>query len=125
MSALRLLAVGCVVGLIGAGARADDKPDYAKLIVGTWEVTKADEGTARPGTVIEFTKDGKAKAMVKKDDGDTTIEGTYKIDGDKLALTTKRGEEERTQTITITKLTDTEMGTKNDQGKAVELKKKK
>jgi uncharacterized protein (TIGR03066 family) len=125
MSALRLLAVGCVVGLVGTGAFADDKPDYAKLIVGKWEVSKADEGTAPPGAVIEFTRDGKAKVTYKKDDADTTIEGTYKIEGDAFVLTHKRGEEEHTQTITITKITDTDMSTKNKDGKVVELKKKK
>jgi len=125
MKSVQWLAVGLVVGLAGAGARGEDKPDYAKLIVGKWEVTKADEGTAPPGAVIEFTRDGKVKVTFKKDDAETMIEGTYKIEGDAFVVTHKRGEEEHTQTITITKITDTEMSTKNKDGKVVELKKKK
>ena len=38
MSALRLVTVLAVVGLVGAGARAEDKPDYAKQIVGKFTI---------------------------------------------------------------------------------------
>jgi len=94
------------------------------MVVGKWEVTKADEGTVPPGSVVEFTKDGKIKATMKKEDEETTAEGTYKIEGDAFVMTMKRGDKERTQKITITKLTDKEMATKNEDGKTVELKKK-
>jgi hypothetical protein len=40
-------------------------------------------------------------------------------------MTFKRGEESVTRTITITKITDTEMSTKNQEGTVVELKRKK
>ena len=125
MKALQWLAVGCIVGMVGTGAFADDKPDYAKLIVGKWEVSKAPEGNVPEGSVVEFTKDGKMKVTAKKDDADSTVEGTYKIEGDAFVMTFKRGEESVTRTITITKITDTEMSTKNQEGTVVELKKKK
>ena len=125
MSALRLLAVGCVVGLAGAGARAEDKPDYAKLIVGKWEISKADEGTVPLGAVIEFTKDGKVKLTGKKGDTEMAFEGTYTVEGNKFTIAMKVGDQEHKQTITITKMSDTEMATKNDEGKVVELKRKK
>ena len=125
MSALRLVAVLAVVGLVGAGLSADDKkPDYAKQIVGKWEVTKADEGTVPPGAMVEFTKDGKVLATHKKDDKDETIEGTYKVEGDTFTVTMKQGGEEHSQTITIVKISKTEMSTKNKDGKAVDLKRK-
>ena len=44
------------------GARAGEESDLAKKLVGKWEITKADEGTIPPGTMVEFTKDGKFKA---------------------------------------------------------------
>ena len=54
MNALRVLVVVCLVAAVG---RAEEKPDYAKMIVGKWEVTKADEGTLPKGSIVEFTKD--------------------------------------------------------------------
>lgn len=126
MSALRLVAVLAVVALVGAGVSADDKkPDYAKQIVGKWEVTKADEGTIPVGSVVEFTKDGKFKAMEKDGDKDATFEGTYKVTKDGFDITLKIGEDSHTNSITITKLTDDEMHTKDKDGKVVEVKKKK
>jgi uncharacterized protein (TIGR03066 family) len=122
MNALKWLAVGAVVCLAGGGARAADNE---KMIVGKWELTKVDEGGLPKGTVIEFTKDGKVKLVMKKDDKDATMEGTYKVDGDKFDVTMKVGDDEHKQTITILKLTDTELHVKNEQGKMSELTKKK
>ncbi len=118
MNALRLLVVVC---LFAVGARADEKADYAKKIVGKWEVTKADEGTLATGSIIEFTKDGKFLAKAKESDKEAFLEGTYKVDGEKFEL--KIGD--TALSITITKLTDTEMHTKNEDGKVVEVKKAK
>jgi len=124
MNTLRWLAVGAVVCLLGGSVRAEEKPDYAKLIVGKWEVAKADEGTVPKGTVIEFTKDGKVKLTGKKDGEDFMFEATYKMDGNKFTVTSKQDDKERTQTITIKKISDTELTTENAEGKTVELKKK-
>ena len=123
MNALKLLAATAVVCLLSPVARADEK-DYAKKIVGKWEVTKADEGSLPTGAVVEFTKDGKLKVTHKVGDKDMTFEGTYKLDGDKFVVTVKIEAEEHTNTITIVKLTDTELHTKDKDGKAVETKKK-
>jgi uncharacterized protein (TIGR03066 family) len=122
MNALRMLAVVC---LIGAVARAEEKPDYAKLIVGKWEVTKADEGTLPKGSIVEFTKDGKFTSHEKLGDKDVLFEGTYKVTGDKFELDLKMGDQTIKVAITITKLTDDEMHTKNEEGKVVEVKRKK
>jgi uncharacterized protein (TIGR03066 family) len=125
MNALRLVAVGAAVCLLAGGARAEEKVDYAKMIVGKWEVVKGDEGTVPAGMLIEFTKDGKVKLTGKKGGEDLNIEGTYKVEGDKFTVTMKQGDDEHTQTITITKITDTEMATENKEGKKVMLTKKK
>jgi uncharacterized protein (TIGR03066 family) len=124
MNALRLFALGAVVCLLASPVVAEEKPDYAKLIVGKWEATKADKGTVPEGTLIEFTKDGKVKITGKKDDTDITIDGTYKVEKDTFVLTMKVGDQEKTQTITITKISAKEMATKDKDGKVVELKKK-
>ena len=125
MNAPKLLAAVAAVCLLGAGARADEK-DYPKLIVGKWTVSKAEEGSVPPGAVIEFTKDGKLVMSAKKDDMEIKREGTYKVDGKKVTITTKREDDkDRTQTITIAKLTDTEMSVEGEDGKKVEFTKKK
>src|SRR5438445_43451 len=115
------LAVVCLAVTVGRG----DEKDYPKLIVGKREVTKADEQTARTGAVIEFTKDGKVMATIKKDDKDATLEGTYKVEGDSFTVTMKVGDDDRKQKITILKLTDGELHIKNEMGKMSELTKKK
>src|SRR5690349_723184 len=99
MNLCKLLAAVAVVCLIGT-ARADEK-DYPKLLVGKWELTKVEEGGLPKGSVIEFDKDGKVKAIIKKGDEDATLEGTYKVEGDSFTVTMKIGDEERKQKITI------------------------
>ena len=124
MNVLKMLAFGIAVCLLSGASRADDKVDYAKLIVGKWEVTKADADTVPVGAVVEFTKDGKLKVTGKKDDKEMTIEGTYTVAKNTFTMKLKIGDQEVTKKITITKLTDKEMATK-DEDKVVELKRKK
>ena len=76
MNWLKLLAAVAVVGLSATGTLAEDKPDYAKMMVGKWTVAKADADTVPPGSVIEFTADGKMKVTGKKDDKEMEFEGT-------------------------------------------------
>src|SRR5262249_59835035 len=105
MNAMRLMAVGVLVGLVSFAARAEDKADNAKLIVGKWECAKADEGTLPVGSSVEFTKDGKIIVIVKEGDKEMKGEGTYKVEGDKFDFTIKIGDQEHSDTITIKKLT--------------------
>src|ERR1700704_6210822 len=122
MNVLKLLAVGALVCLLGGAALGDDKKDYAKLLVGKWEVTKADPGTVPVGGVVEFTKDGKMKVTSKKDNDEVTVEGNYKVEKSTFTMKLKIGDEEVMHTITITKISDKEMATKNKEDKVVELK---
>lgn len=124
MNTLKLLAAVAVVGLLAPAARADEKADYAKKIVGKWELTKVEEGGLPKGTIVDFDKDGKVKVAAKVGDQDLVLEGTYKVEGESLMLTMKMGEEERKQTVTILKLDDKVMHTKNEAGKMSELTKK-
>jgi uncharacterized protein (TIGR03066 family) len=124
MNVARLLVLGVAVCLLAGAGRGQDKTDYAKMLVGKWEVTKADPGTVPVGTLIEFTKDGKMKVTGKKDDTDLSLEGTYKVEKNTFTMTMKINDMERTQTITITKISDKEMSTKDKDDQAVELKRK-
>lgn len=124
MKLTRVLAAAALVCLLGGLGRGQDKTDYAKMLVGKWEVTKADVGTVPEGTVLEFTKDGKLKVTGKKGDENLTLEGTYKVEKNMFTFTIKVNDMERSQTITITKISDKEMSTKDKDDKVVELKKK-
>jgi uncharacterized protein (TIGR03066 family) len=126
MNALKCLGLLALVVSFAANATAqDDKVDYKKLIVGKWEVSKADEGTVPTGTLIEFTKDGKLKIAAKMGDDEFKIDGTYKVVKNTFEFTLSLDGMEKSQTITITKISEKEMSTKNDEGKVVELKKQK
>src|SRR5262249_26020589 len=114
------------VALTGGG-RAEDKEakkDNAKLLVGTWEVTKSFDKGPAVGATVEFTKDGKVKVKAKVEDKDVYREGTYKVDGDKLTLVLKRDDKESKTIISIKKLSDKELVTENDDKQSVELKRK-
>jgi uncharacterized protein (TIGR03066 family) len=125
MNALRLLVAGAVVCVLSAGVQAEEKKDNAKLLMGSWEATKAEPGTLPIGAVVTFAKDGKMKVSAKKDGKEESHEGTYKLDGDKFTITMKMGDNEVKLTITIKKISDTELVTANDEGKVVEFKRKK
>jgi uncharacterized protein (TIGR03066 family) len=107
------LAVVMAVVAVAAADAADEKID-AKKLVGKWQ-PKEEKKDAK--VVIEFTKDGKALYTATADGKDFKIEGTYKLDGNKLALTMKFGDKEDTKTRTISKLTDTELTSKDEKGK--------
>lgn len=106
---MRLL-MGCLVLAFGGALAADDKKDEkidpAKL-VGGWCVPPLND-TA----LLEFTKDGKVKIKLFQN-----LEGTYKVSGSKLTMKLKVGLGEEEMAYTITKLTDTELVTKDKDGK--------
>lgn len=124
MPTLRWLTAGVLICFVGAALRAEEKPNYAKLLVGKWEATKVDEGTLPKGSIVEFTKDGKLKVTVKQEGQEMTIDGTYKVEGDKFTVTVKFGDEEHSNTITITKLEGKVMSTKDKDGKLAEFERK-
>jgi uncharacterized protein (TIGR03066 family) len=101
--------LGCTLAALVCGGTltADDKKDEkidAQKLLGKW-VHEEKEGGVE---AFEFTKDG--KLIITRTDGKgTKTEGTYKLDGDKLTVTTKERDKEETRTVTILKLTDTEM----------------
>ena len=126
MNALRLWA-GVFAVVMVSGVRAEekkeDKKDNAKLIVGSWEVVKADKNNPPEGSTIEFAKDGKAKMVTKVDDKDMTMEGTYTVVGDKLTVS-RKGDMDKS--ITIKKLTATELTVFDaKENKTIEFKRKK
>lgn len=113
-----LLGFAVILALACGATAADEKIDGAKL-VGKWEPVQPKKGEVM---VMEFTKDGKITITGEKD---LKIEGTYKLDGNKLALNVKFMDVEIKEVVTLTKLTDTEMEGKDKEGKAESFKKVK
>lgn len=117
-----VLAVG--VALAATAARADDKPEKvdAKKLVGRWEPADAPKAVK---VVIEFTKDGKLAIEVDFGGKAEKTTGTYKVDGNKLSVTMKKGDgKERSESMTVTKLTDDELVMEEDGKKKSETLKR-
>jgi uncharacterized protein (TIGR03066 family) len=136
MNLLRLSAIlaACFAFLaLTATANADDKAVNKDKIVGTWQVTKSAGGL--PGdSILQFTKEGKLKITIsvpvkskdnKKTTQSVTIEGTYKVEGDKLSIALKQGAKESKETMTIKTLTDKKLVTADSRGKEDEFEKTK
>jgi uncharacterized protein (TIGR03066 family) len=107
--------LSCTLLLVAyTGLSADDKKgekfDAAKL-VGKWEPKEKGVQPLR----VEFTKDGKVTfdPLAK---GGLVLEGTYKLDGDKLTIT-MTFDPKQVLTNTLTKLTDTELSIADEKGK--------
>jgi uncharacterized protein (TIGR03066 family) len=118
MKGIRLVAAGVLffsLALVGAAGT-----DNAKKIVGLWEVTKS-EG-APPGATVEFTKDGKLKVRAKLGDKELNIDGTYKVEGDKLDVTLMFDGKTIKETNKIKKLTEQQMILEDEKGKVEEFK---
>lgn len=116
-----LIGIGLILVLACGATAADDKID-AKKLIGKWEPKNAKKGESM---VMEFTKDGKLIVTGDKGDKEIKIEGTYKLNGDKLSFKMKFGEVDVEETVTITKLTDEEMEGKDKDGKTESFKKVK
>jgi len=112
------------VALVVCAGTARGQDDNAKKIVGTWELAKAG-GDLPAGTTIEFTKDGKLHAVIKADGMEVKLDGTYKVEKDKLSVKIKLGDQTIEETPTIKKLTDDALELEDKDKKVDVFKKKK
>ena len=126
-----LLALGLLAVLSGFGTLAqaeekkkDDKKQEGAKIVGKWEITKTDLDIPT-GTLLEFTKDGKFTMTHDANGVQMKIEGTYKVEKDKLLTTAKIGDQSIDDTDTIKKLTADVFEIEGKDGKVTVMKKKK
>jgi uncharacterized protein (TIGR03066 family) len=104
----------------GGGSSPSDKkgntqgpgPSSGDKLVGKWNFSKEiPELKAKIDVTMELTADGKAYMSVNALGKEEKNEGTYKHDGDKLTITSKdkKSGKDDTETMTIKKLTDTEL----------------
>jgi uncharacterized protein (TIGR03066 family) len=125
MNVLRLMAAGVIVCVLAVGTRAGDEKDYPKLVVGKWKVVKASPGTFPLGTVLDLSKDDKVKVVGKRDGKEFIHAGTYKVDGAKILITVTVEGKEQIHTLTITKISDTDVVTDHGGGGTIEFSKEK
>lgn len=108
------LAAAVLVAALGgvADGRQDAKID-AKLILGKWQPKEA-EGK---DFVVEFQKDGKLAFVAKLGDKDLKIDGTYKLEGNKLSFKLSFGGVEKEEVRTVHSLSKTELVSSDAGGK--------
>jgi uncharacterized protein (TIGR03066 family) len=119
-----LAAFAVAVVFIGPAAAAD-KVDAAKL-VGKWELTKSSDENAPKGAMVEFTKDNKVTITFNANGKEVKLEGTYKVDGDKLTVKLSfPGGKDNEDTDTVKSLTDEKLVLIDKEKKENEFTKKK
>ena len=125
MNVLRLTGAGLIVCVLAVGIRAGDEKATPMLVVGKWKVVKASPGTFPLGTVLDLSKDDRAKVIGRREGKEFIHAGTFEVNGSKIIITVKVEGEEQKHTLTITKISDTEMVTEHGGGGTIEFKKEK
>lgn len=93
---------------------ADKGGIRADKLVGRWEPKEAIPNVQ---VVQEFTRDGKLIVSLKTQADNQTFSGTYSIRGNKIDITLKVGGKEEKKSITINRLTDSELEIVDENGK--------
>ncbi len=110
-----------MVGFAGFAGAADEKID-AKKLIGKWVPKDPKKGE---DFVMEFAEKGKLIVTFSAKGKEMKIEGTYKVDGNKLEVTMSFNGKEVKETHTVTKQTDDELLSTDPQGKEEALKRVK
>ena len=119
LGCVAVVALACGVSVAGQG-----KVDVKKL-VGKWApVPEKDKKDKPPAMTLEFTADGKVSITAGPPGAEQRADGTYTLTGDKLAVQLKIDNADLKETLTIKKLTDTELTTEDSTGRAETLKRK-
>jgi uncharacterized protein (TIGR03066 family) len=125
MNVLRLTGAGVIVCVLAVGIRAEDEKDYPRRVVGKWKVVKATPGTFPLGTVLGLSKDDKAKVVGNRDGKEFVHAGTYRVDGATIVITVKVAGEQQKHTLTVTKISDTDMVTEHGGGGTISFERMK
>ncbi len=96
------------------GRDAKDAKVDGKLLVGKWT---SDEEKKKDKMFIEFTKDGKLAVSVDFGGKELKIDGTYKLDGNKLSVKMSFMGEEKSEVMTVNSLTKNKLVTTDEKGK--------
>jgi uncharacterized protein (TIGR03066 family) len=86
-----------------------DRAD-AEKIVGTWRMTLGAKGQTDTNLELDFYQGGKMVIRQQLTNGRTSVyEGSYRVIGNELPYDVKQGGAIKKETLTIKKLTDTEL----------------
>src|SRR5262249_53367470 len=77
------------------------------------------------GMVLDIADGGKLTMYVTRDGKMTKVDGTYTVNGDKIEVELAYNGKKIQDTLTVTKLTDTELTTKDQKGAEEALKRVK
>jgi uncharacterized protein (TIGR03066 family) len=109
-------------GLAGSAGAADGKADVKKLI-GKWEPAAPDKNG--PAMVLEIGEKGKFVLHVTTTGQTVKVPGTYTTDGDKLEVEMTYNGKAMKDSLTVLKLTDTELVMKGKSNKEEAMKRVK
>ncbi len=108
-----------VLVLAGLVSAADEKIDGKKLL-GKWEPAKREKDG--PAMVLELADKGKFTLLVTSNGKTVKVEGTYTLKDNKMDVEMSFNGNTMKETLTILKLTDTELVTKGKADKEETLK---
>lgn len=107
MRALAAVAVWCSVAV--AAPVPKDRAE-AEKVVGTWKMTLDSNGNTDTNLTLEIHQSGKfVIRQVLPDGSEVVYEGTYSRKGDQMPYSVTRGNFTKSETLTIKKLTATEL----------------
>lgn len=117
---MRAILAGAAVAVltVAAGGSAPGQAEKidGKLLVGKWR--SGEKSNQNEKVFLEFTTDGKVLIAFDVGGGkEFKLDGTYKLTGDKLAVKMSFMGEDKSQTLTVNKLTATELVTTDEEGK--------
>jgi uncharacterized protein (TIGR03066 family) len=110
-----------VIGFAGFACAADEKID-AKKLIGKWTPAKEEKGLKM---VLDIQEKGKFEMTVTFGEKSEKVPGTYALEGNKLTVEMSFMGKTKKETMTITKLTDAELVTKDEKGNEEAMKKVK
>jgi uncharacterized protein (TIGR03066 family) len=110
---MRVVIAALVLVAASTGLRADDKID-PKQLLGKWELVPGKGKGDAVGITLKYLADGKLKGELRLGGMTDKMEETYKIDGNKIHLTTRDKGRENTSVITVISLSENEMVVSED-----------
>lgn len=110
---MRVLAASLVALLACAttsGAPVPKERADAEKVVGTWKMTLGAQGQTDVNLQLDFYQSGKMTIRQTLSNGQLSVyEGSYRVIGNELPYDVRQGTRVKKETLTITKLTATEL----------------
>src|SRR5262249_43618515 len=104
-------AQGTAVGTTSPRTEPGKESTTQEKLLGRWEATR---GEIPPGSILEFTRDGKLKITIKVEGKAMSDESTYALQGEAIKTTHREGPREVTETLKTKTLTDKALGTEDE-----------